>query len=205
MKYQSSGDKISRSGHSKVHGGLLQKKLLYNTHVTLYPGGENSGKCHIQHGSCYDGVKVSCDLCSGNAPGRPSPIPTSSTVRGRQTSHPVAKVAAQDINKTQDKTTAPNGSLGNLLGVGCSGENPLRKLSKKFVFGQASDSTAPVEWQAHQELSRKLKYLPRGAQRGSFAERYDLGEVLGAGGFAEVFAGGVNIISLLSTPVGDDV
>lgn len=72
----------------------------------------------------------------------------------------------------------------NLLG----GDNPLRKLSKLMGLNRASVSVAPPEWKAYQELSRKLDYFPRGHNR-SFTESYVLGDVLGAGGFAEVKSG----------------
>lgn len=66
--------------------------------------------------------------------------------------------------------------------------NPLRKLRKMMKLKRTSVSVALPEWEAHQELSRRMNYFPRKYNR-PFAESYVLGDVLGAGGFAEVKSG----------------
>ncbi|CAM9648716.1 unnamed protein product [Ascophyllum nodosum] len=69
----------------------------------------------------------------------------------------------------------------------------MRKLRRLLAFRRGSpsrstfglDEAAEEKWQPHEGLSRRMNYTPRRHGQ-TFGESYDLGEVLGGGGFAVV-------------------
>lgn len=99
-------------------------------------------------------------------------------------------------------TLGPRGKRTALLGPrssgGNSGNSPIRQLSRLLGFGGGSGSSgsssaaavavAALPWQAYEGVSESLNYRPRGHGR-EFAESYDVGKILGSGGFAAVLAG----------------
>lgn len=72
--------------------------------------------------------------------------------------------------------------------------NPIRQLNRLLRFGRSgsSDSSAAtaaaLPWQAYQGVSKSLNYRSRGHGQ-AFADIYDVGKVLGSGGFAAVLEG----------------
>lgn len=76
---------------------------------------------------------------------------------------------------------------------------PIRKRSPVVVAGRVSGGRTKskfgdrieLPWEPYQKICKAMKYRPRGHGR-EFVDSYDLGPVLGAGGFAEVREGGSN-------------
>lgn len=131
-------------------------------------------------------------ITAGSDTGGRTQAGTVSVVGGRPlkyddmgTVQPIDKSA----RKSEDERKAvrvprPESVSGNAV----SESSPLRMLSKMLGLNRGSVSAAPLEWRPYEDISRNLAYFPRGRGR-AFAESYELGAVLGSGGFAEVKSG----------------
>lgn len=83
---------------------------------------------------------------------------------------------------------------------------PMRRLRtmcgiRDGVTSGALTAARQGPWAAHQGMSRTLTYRPRGHGR-AFKESYDVGDILGSGGFAVVLEGDVVKTLMLTAAVG---
>lgn len=105
----------------------------------------------------------------------------------RPTRPAIARTATQSPQGRRTASLRQTSSGGNSI-------NPIRQLSRLLRFGRSGSSgssaaaAAALPWQAYQGVSKSLNYRPRGHGQ-AFAESYDVGNVLGSGGFAAVLAG----------------
>lgn len=103
----------------------------------------------------------------------------------RPTRPAIARTATQSPRGRRTASLRQTSSGGNSI-------NPVRRLSRLLRFGRSGSSgasaAAALPWQAYQGVSKSLDYRPRGHGQ-AFAESYDVGNVLGSGGFAAVLAG----------------
>ena len=92
-------------------------------------------------------------------------------------------------NSLRELRVSVGGRLSKLLGLGGGGGGSDSESSPHGDPREATAAAPVLPWKSCETLSKALDYRPRGHGR-AFLESYELGAVLGSGGFAVVVEGG---------------
>lgn len=181
----------SRSGAAKVLDNLEVTTKADSTDLAIVPvaATRHASSDFSSSGGREDGKASSHSCSKGNSDERHVQMrddnPETKRTEGR---------SARNTPRTLTKSDSANQRHGDpprsktvrdmLLGDG----SPLRELGDFMGLNRRSEPVTPLTWATHQELSKLLKYFPRGHGR-PFGDSYTLGKALGSGGFAEVKSG----------------